>query len=158
MPIEPLDLFVHLSAVLTGFRRVDLYGTGQAEAYLHEVAAIAGEGLVADLLGAVRPILGMSDADPEKLEGPLREQVLESPRFGPVARNVIKLWYTGRWYRLPDTWRNTYGASTQDIDRVVSPEAFREGLVWTAMDAHPRGAKPQGFGAWSRPPRAGEGR
>ena len=150
---EQLDLFVRLSAVLTGFRRVDLQGTGMAEAYLGEIQTIAGEGLV-DLFEAARPIFGMSEADAGKVEGVLQEHVLKSPRFGPLARNLIRLWYTGMWNQLPQAWRNTYGSSARDTDRVVSPAAFREGLVWTAMDAHPRGAKPQGFGAWSLPPPA----
>lgn len=59
----------------------------------------------------------------------------------PADPAVIELWYLGVWRGLMET-----------DTRVVSPRAFREGLVWTVIDAHPMGAKQQGYGAWTLPP------
>ena len=49
-------------------------------------------------------------------------------------------------------WRNAHGAFASDQDQIVSPEAYVQGLVWQAIDAHPRSAKPPGFGTWAFPP------
>jgi hypothetical protein len=59
----------------------------------------------------------------------------------PADAAVIELWYLG-------VWRGLMGTD----NRVVSPRAYREGLVWTAIGAHPMGAKQQGYGAWALPP------
>lgn len=138
--------FVTLSSALTGFREVDLWGTGQVEPYLDELIATVGEDVVARLLAAGDEALGSSD--PAKaLEGLLAE-----PGLGPVARNVIVLWYCGEWRPLPNGWRNTYGASPLDVARVVSAAAYRSGLVWKAIGAHPKGADGTGFASWANPP------
>lgn len=46
--------------------------------------------------------------------------------------------------------------------RVISGEAYLQGLAWPAMGTHPMGGKQQGYGAWADPPPGtgpvGEGR
>lgn len=66
---------------------------------------------------------------------------LVSGEESAVDAAVIELWYLG-------IWRGTMG--TEGV--VVSPRAYREGLVWRAMGAHPMGAKQPGFGSWALPP------
>lgn len=73
--------------------------------------------------------------------------------LGPVARNVILLWYTGNWNELPQGWRDAYGVSVADVSAVVSAEAYQEGLMWVAGGTHPQGAKEPGFGTWAEPPK-----
>jgi hypothetical protein len=141
--LRPADSFVALSAALTGFREVDLWGTGQAERYLDEVIATVGDALVARLL-----VTG----DEALRTGRLQKLVMDDPDLGPVARNVIVLWYLGQWNALPHEWRNRNGASPLDVPRVISADAYSSGLVWTAIGAHPMGAKPPGFGSWANPP------
>lgn len=131
---EPLERFVALSAELTGFREVDVWGTGQARSHLDRVIAVAGDDLTARLLAST-PQHALQDAD-----------------LGPLARNVIVLWYLGQWDQMPRHWRDRHGASPADEAQVASAAAFREGLVWPAIGAHPTGAKPPGFGSWATPP------
>ena len=131
---EPLERFVALSAALTGFRAVDLHGTGQARAHYDLLVSVAGEDLTARLLA--------SDA----------ADALTDPDLGPLARNLIVLWYLGQWDQLPRGWRERNGASPADTARVASAAAYRAGLVWPAIGTHPTSAKPPGFGSWATRP------
>jgi hypothetical protein len=147
---DPVGRFVALSAALTGFRRVDLLSAGMAHAYYDEVVAIVGERITARLIAVGASVIERHGV--VAVEDELRRRILDDGLLGPVARNVMILWYLGQWDQLPAEWRDRYGASTLDEDRVISPAAYAEGLVWKAIGAHPQGAKPQGFGAWSLPP------
>jgi hypothetical protein len=131
---------------LTGFRKVDLWGTGQAERYLEDVVGTVGDAIVARLLVTGGEALST---------GRLQALVLDDPDLGPVARNVIVLWYLGQWNALPNEWRNRNGASPRDVPRVISADAYAAGLVWRAAGAHPMGANPSGYGSWANPPAAG---
>lgn len=144
---RPVDSFVALSATLTGFRATELWGTGQAETYMTELLETVGEPIVARLLTTGDEALRADD--PEEA---LRARVMDDPDLGPVARNVIILWYLGQWNALPNEWRNRHGASPRDVPRVVSADAYQSGLAWRTFGAHPMGAKPTGFGSWANPP------
>jgi hypothetical protein len=138
--------FVALSAALTGFRGVELWGTGQVDAYLAALIATVGEDVVARLLAAGDQALSSGDLKKELTA------LLADQETGPVAKNVIVLWYSGAWRPLPNEWRNRYGASPLDIARVISPASYRSGLVWKAIGAHPKGANGTGFASWANPP------
>jgi hypothetical protein len=144
---RPVDSFVALSAALTGFRATELWGTGQAETYLTELLDTVGEAIVARLLTTGAEALAANDP-----ETALRERVMDDPDLGPVARNIIILWYLGQWNALPNDWRNRHGASPRDVPRVVSAEAYESGLAWKAFGAHAMGANPTGYGSWAEPP------
>jgi hypothetical protein len=148
-PATPVaaDAFVTLSAALTGFRAVDLWGTGQVRPYLDELVQIVGEPVVAELLATGERVLRSSDPPAE-----LEKLVLNDADLGPVARSLIILWYLGQWSPLPNDWRNRHGASPFDVPHVVSADAYASGLVWTAIGAHPMGANPGGYGSWAMPP------
>jgi len=135
----PLERFVALSAALTGFRTVDLWGTGQARAHLDLVLTVAGDGLGARLL----------EADPADTGA-----LLADPDLGPLARNLIVLWYLGQWDQMPRDWRDRHGASPADVAHVASAAAFRAGLVWPAIGSHATSANAPGFGSWATPPEA----
>lgn len=147
---ERLTDFLALSAALTGFPVGRLRGTGQAARYLATLDDIAGGATADDLLDAYRGIAGSGEA--EMAEG-MRRAILSDERLGPLARNLVKLWYTGTWYQLPRDWREAYGSSAKDRSFVVAPEAYTEGLLWPAIGANPSGAKPFGYGMWVHPPR-----
>ncbi len=136
-----------MSALLTGFGPVHLFGTGMAARYLRAVEAALPAGVLDELLDAWARL--PDGAAREDSAGPA---ILRDAKLGPVARNVILLWYRGTWTALPDAWRSAYGSSPLDTDRVVSSEAYQAGLQWVAAGAHPAGARQQGFGAWAAPP------
>jgi hypothetical protein len=145
------DQFVEMSALLTGFGRVELLGTGVTGTYLRALDAVLPEGVLGELLEAFR---NLPAAPPAEREAAVRSTILKDPKLGPVAQNIITMWYCGTWTALPDAWRSAYGASPLDTNHVVSAEAYQAGLQWTAAGAHPAGARQQGFAAWTAAPQA----
>jgi hypothetical protein len=160
-PPEAVGEFLRLSVTLTGFEEYELLGTGMLMPYYDELLRIIGAREAGALLGAFsgafsrafsEALSGVADGDDEAF----RRVILNSPRYGPVARNVTMMWYLGTWTQLPRGWRNTFGATAYDADHVVSAAAYREGLVWPTAGTHPMSAKQPGFGSWAQPP-AGAG-
>jgi len=145
--------FLALSATLTGFSVFRLEGTGQTDAYLGALTDIVGEATVDALAAVHRRVVDAAGGDEARLERGLRRELLSDTKLGPVARNLIRLWYVGTWHELPAAWREAFGAGTRDRTFVVSPEAYTEGLLWPAVGANPAGAKPFGYGMWAKPPR-----
>lgn len=137
--------FVRLSVVLTGYDEYELLGTGMVEAYYNELLRVIGEREAGALFGAAAQV---DEGD----ERAFRSIILDDARYGPVARNIVTMWYLGTWTQLPREWRNSYGATSYDTDHVVSAAAYRAGLVWPAAGTHPMGARQQGFGSWATPP------
>jgi hypothetical protein len=154
-PPEAVAEFLRLSVILTGFEEFELLGTGMLMPYYDELLRIIGAREAGALLGALSGV-ALSGVAPSGVaagdDGEFRRVILDSPRYGPVARNVAMMWYLGTWTQLPRPWRNTFGATACDTDHVVSAAAYREGLVWPAAGTHPMSAKQPGFGSWARPP------
>lgn len=164
-----LGRFVEFSAWVTAFSTVDLWGTGQAEDYLTTVLEQVGEEILRQLLLASAPPPGPAE-DPVARSARLKRDVFGNDELGPVARCIVKLWYSGIWY-APE-WATVYGQQQQhevpgqrqpgqvgtgkELIRlapfVVSPAAYTEGLLWPAIGAHPMGAKAPGYGSWAEPP------
>jgi hypothetical protein len=165
---EPQDTgragqFADLSALLTGFSRIELLGTGMVSSYLRAIDAALPEGVLDELLDAFGRLPPGAGADREAREAreaheaAVSQAILDDPKLGPVARNLIVVWYCGTWTALPDAWREAYGTSPLDTDRVLSAEAYQAGLQWVAAGAHPAGALQQGYGAWSAAPETAPG-
>jgi hypothetical protein len=144
---ERRESFLRLSVALTGFGRVALCGTGMTDTYLATLEAVLPPETLDELLDACGRL-----PDDDGREAALDELILTDPKLGPVARNVILMWYCGKWTELPGPWRAAYGVSPWDVSHVVSGEAYQAGLQWVAIGAHPIGARQQGFGAWAVPP------
>lgn len=141
--------FLRLSAILTGYDDFELHGTGMLQTYYDELLHIIGGREAGALFGALGAV---ADGDREAFE----TVILDSPRFGPVARNIVRMWYLGVWAQLPRAWRNVHGATSDDTDHVVSAAAYRASLVWPTAGTHPMSAKQQGFGSWSLPSKTGD--
>lgn len=141
------DVFLELSQLLTGFGRVELLGTGMADAYLETLDTVLPAGLLDEILAAFARLPPGAGR-----EAAVASEILGYAKLGPVARNLILLWYCGTWTPLPDAWRAAYGASPLDVKRVVSGQAYQAGLQWTAAKAHPAGARQQGFASWAAAP------
>lgn len=146
-----LPRFLALSCALTGFSDHELRGTGQAELYLATACDMAGQNMVCGLLDA----FGACDIseDDQAMDRHLRLCILSHACFGPMARNLIKLWYVGTWHSLDRDWHEQFGGNPQDHDHIPSPTSYTEGLLWPAIGANPPGAKPFGYGMWATPPR-----
>lgn len=147
----PLARFLRMSAVLTGYSPAELTGTGLAQTYLDETAGTAGPTALAALLTAFEAVMA---GGPDGLDQRMNDAVLNdtADANGPLAKNILRLWFTGTWSALGDLWHAQNGGDPQDTDRVVSAQAYREGLVWPTIDSHPQAAKQPGFGTWGFPP------
>ncbi len=150
----PDDLLA-LSVALTGYDRASLWATGCVPLYLAQLADVAGPDLLARLETAGREHAAAVGADPDAADRQLRQRVLVDPDLGPLARSLIQLWYLGQWTPMPPEWVQRNGSKLRDTARILSSRAYREGLVWHTIGAHPMGAKAPGFGSWALPP-AGE--
>lgn len=146
------EAFLALSSTLTGYSRFRLLGTGQADPYLATTRDAVGDDVLADLLNTFTKVHLDAGGDEKALDNGLRARILSDRLLGPVARNVIKMWFVGTWYQLPQTWRDVHATRGHDSTHVVSPASYTEGLLWPTIGANPPGAKAQGFGSWSAPP------
>lgn len=147
---QQMSRFAALSSALTGFVPVDLEGTGMLPVFWDLLETQAGEANAEALVTAFDvDVAGMSEAE---LTAAIRARIMSDPRLGPLARNLIKLWYFGIWYQMPSAWRLDYAADLDDRTFVVSDIAYKNALVWRAMLAHPKGARQPGFGSWTFPP------
>lgn len=148
------EYFLDFSAILTGFSRFDLQGTGQASLYFETIRDMIGGDLFVEVLQAFHRLVlkAESNNDESILTTGIRSQILESKKLGPIARNIIKLWYVATWYELPKDWQDAYGTKENDRTFIPSPEAYPEGLLWPAIGINPPGAKGLGYGTWSEPP------
>ena len=138
-----IDDFLDLSARLTGFSRAELQGTGMLGPYWQLLLAIGGETLVGRLLSQHR-----QHPDDDGIE----QVMLVDPDTGPLAKNLIALWYLGLWNQMPLDWRDRHGAHALDATHYPSPEAYTQGLVWKTFHTHPPGARQPGYGSWALQP------
>jgi hypothetical protein len=136
--------FLAFSSEVTAFTVFDLQGTGQADSYLSTVARVVGEQALTELLDAYDKTAHTARA--------LEADIFSSEKLGPIARNIIKLWYAGVWYGLPPEWTESFGARENDGTFTASPEAYPEGLLWRAIGANPPGARAPGYGSWAHAP------
>lgn len=142
-PVKDLDLsgmksyFLELSAALTGFSKFELQGTGQADLYYATVEQKIDPQVFQELLQTFH------DLDQSNLETGLSSDILESEKFGAIARNIVKLWYVATWYPLPPSQEKAF---------IVSPQAYPEGLLWSAIGVNPPAAKAPGYGTWAEEP------
>jgi hypothetical protein len=116
--------FAQRCVLLTGFELYDLLATGMADLYL----ATARDQVGATVLSAV-------EQDLDALSGTELE----------VARALTYLWYTGAWPRLAPEAHGLLRREAANIEFIVSPDAYTEGLVWRTFNGHPAGAKAPGF-------------
>ena len=155
-PIHPLEQFLNLSVVLTGFNKVELQAAGVGREYLNLLIEMAGDTLCFELWAETQAIYAQHAGHAARLEREVNQRILKSAKYAPLARNIILLWYNAIWYQLPPDWTTPHGANALDQDHVVSANAYPEALIWRAIGAHPPAAKPQGFGAWALPPEGAE--
>lgn len=148
---KQFNSFLRLSAEMTGYSETDLLGTGLADSYFKTFTDIVDESICLDLWKSSNKIWKKYTSEEEK-ETAVRQDLLSDPKFGPLIRSLIKLWYLGQWDELPRDWQENYGNSPKDVNFIVSPDAYKQGLVWDAIKAHPMGAKQPGFATWSGEP------
>lgn len=153
---ELTEHFLDFSVAITGFSKFSLQGTDQASIYFATIQDIIGEDILEELLQTFSQLKVKAESvgDISDFNKDLRSKILGSEKFGPIARNIIKLWYVATWYQLPASWQTTFGASENDKTFIVSPQAYPEGLLWPTLGVNPPAAKAPGYGTWSSYPTA----
>ncbi len=133
--------FLDFSAAVTGFSKFKLQGTGQVSLYFDTIRGVIGDEMFAELL---QTFCG----DSKNVD-----KIMASLKLGPIARNIIKLWYIATWEQLPLVWQEKFGATLNDGTFIASPYAYTEGLLWPVIGVNPPAAKAPGYATWSEPPK-----
>ncbi|NET46543.1 MAG: hypothetical protein F6K15_33785 [Okeania sp. SIO2B3] len=149
-----MGYFLDFSAEVTGFSTFDLQGTGQASLYFETICEKIGDAIFQELLEKFHDLdrRAKRKHNPTIFSEGLKSEILDSAKRGPIARNIIKLWYTATWEKMPEAWHYWYGTGENGDSFIPSPQAYPEGLVWKAVGVNPPGAKAPGYGTWSEPP------
>lgn len=147
--------FLEFCSEITGYPSVALEGTGVVGLNQQLLEDVLGSDLSAEFYDLIETALAPGEAS--EREKQIREIVLTSPVFGPVATNLIRLWYLGYWREMPDDWRQMTSRpkpGPTDVGRTHVPSelSYIEQLSYRTAQAHPPGAKPTGFGSWSKRP------
>jgi hypothetical protein len=145
--------FLAFSGEVTAFSTLDLQGTGQAHSYLNTVVRVVGDEALGELLDVYGRTVSQAPDDRKDRARLLSRELFSNEKLGPIARNIIKLWYVGVWFELPSEWTETFGALENDGTFTASAQAYPEGLLWRAIGANPPGARAPGYGSWAEPPR-----
>lgn len=140
-----IDNFISLSVVLTGYEATVLKPKNDtqkvAEMYFNTLNKEVPADVLTNLFSTFSTIT-TNNTNPDDINKAVLTQILEDKTLGPVARNIIQMWYVGIWYSL----------NTNQVDYVITSTAYTNGLVWKAMYAHPMGFSEENFGYWSDAP------
>jgi hypothetical protein len=126
-----LEDFIRLSEALIGWTGLD---QRLATSYLGRVRAIDGLGQhIDDLVAVFKKILAAGgDVNSE-----IQKQIMEHATLGPLARQVIFLWYTSA---LP--------SADGKVWQFGSAEEYFAALLWPTVRAHVPGLSGGYFGHW----------
>lgn len=140
-----IDTFLNISAWLTGFDVAELQGTGMVETYFETVAAKNTVSDVDYFYAEADAILHETAGDERATVAQIRSRLIPDSCYNSLAKNIILMWYTGEWYTQTDE----PGAMT---GTQINGESYVQGLMWTAAETHPPGAKQPGYGSWAKVP------
>src|SRR5208283_3166825 len=99
------DLFLSMSEELCGIPAYYLLGTGYTEMYRDILLKIVGADSMGRLLASYAKLPTCCQQD---REAAIRADLLSHDEFGPIARNIIKLWYAATWFELPQEWHQKH--------------------------------------------------
>jgi hypothetical protein len=144
---SPIQLFVGLSAVLTGIDagklNPDLDPVNIKQAYF-EIAKQSGGATFDQLLAIFSANRGKPSAD-------IGDIILNKSgdRIRYLARSIMLAWYLGSWYRPEDLQKPPTGGPPFTL---ISAAAYTQGWVWRVAQAHPMGYSDLTFGYWANNP------
>lgn len=146
--LTPMDLFVGLSAVLTGIDAAKLAPgidpIDIKQTYFDTAQSQGGETF--DLL---LKIYGENQTQPDTVVG----DILLNQSGLPVrylARSIMLAWYLGSWYKPEDL--QTPPVAGPIPSSVISSAAYTQGWAWRVAQAHPMGYSDLTFGYWAKNP------
>jgi hypothetical protein len=157
-----LDIFVKLSAALTGIAKVKLAPGADPidvkEEYFRRVSdpkyAAAFTALLQLTRAANLQIPG-GDTDgviPQDKVDALASKIEERDDIKFLARSIVLMWYLGAWYEPEDLKKIAANPKAEAFPTIISPKAYTQGWLWRVAQAHPMGYSDMQFGYWTRPP------
>ncbi len=129
------QLFLEVSALLTGFSETELKATGMLEVYYNTILQNTVTDATNYFFRDLEALLTNPKRTEKSVEAALAAEFMPSSSYSGLAQNTIMLWYTGNWG-----------------PNVVSAESYIQGLMWDAGHSHPPGAKQPGYGSWANLP------
>ena len=137
-----IDIFIDISVYLTGFDKVDLLGTGMAEAYYNALDdKYANQpGLFESFFKIANSIL--TENETNSINTQITDKLLDT-KFKDLSNNIISVWYMGALLDTSLGFANYHN---------ISAQSYVQGLIWSTADAHPPGAKQPGYGSWNLDP------
>ena len=150
---EQFDLFVEISALLTGFSEPELWGTGMMETYHDWLTTHCDADDLKYFFDLVSGILKDHKGKPDQINDAIRSIIMPASTCNALAQKLITLWYMGIWGTTPATPDWSAGGWVFAANAApISAESYIQGVVWNAGQTHPPGAKQPGFGSWGIPP------
>jgi Membrane bound FAD containing D-sorbitol dehydrogenase len=135
-PMELPELFRSLSSILTGEDVLDATLGEEYRARLQRVYA-------SDLDTLMTTFSNLNSCSDIVAE--LDRLLDQNPTLANVARQVIKVWYTGQFNEPDGT-----------IDGPKTPDQYRSGLLWKVIQAHAPGYTNGTYGYWANSPQPDE--
>jgi len=136
-----LDTFIGISAALTGASREVLRSRKEqrqlAETYFNVLREHVPPSRVKALFKAFVRIEAETGEDGKAIL--VTERILSDEMLGPVAKSIIRMWQLGVWCNDVHQQNNL----------VLSATAYRNGMVWGTMGAHPIGYNSDDARYWS---------
>ncbi len=153
MSDTPMDLFVGLSAVLTGVDSTKLAPAVDPinikQTYFDYAQGKAG--------ATFQQLLDVYNQNQHLPPAQIGNIILTSSgdAICYLARSVMLMWYLGSWYDPVELQK--YNSPTPPKAplgpvAIISSEAYTQGWVWSVAQAHPMGYSNSTFGYWSQQP------
>ncbi len=139
-----LDTFVKLSSILTGYPEDILKPGADTQKLSEQYLAVLVKEVAPEFLEALNTtFLNIDNPD----EASVTTHIMNNATLGVIARNIIKMWYLGIWYSIDPN-----ASPNSDTSYIVSSVAYKNGMVWSTIYAHPMGYSEGNFGYWENPP------
>jgi len=158
-----MDLFVGLSALLTGIDKTKLsppLDPNNIKQVFYDYANAQDSAALAQLLGIYASCL----AQPGITDAMVAKAVFEDSgdTMCYLARAIMLAWYLGSWYAPGDlqAYHANYAAQPplQALPPlsgpVIAAAAYTQGWAWNIAQAHPMGYSTFTFGYWGKQPPA----
>jgi hypothetical protein len=151
-PVSELDLFVNMSAALTGISKAKLSPSPRDQINIKQVYFDRAK--TDPLFDHLLQVFSANQATPDKAAEIILNQGGPTARMRFLARSIILAWYLGAWYDPDDLLR--YSKPNPPADpipfEIISPMAYTRGWIWSIAQAHPMGYSEGLFGYWSDVP------
>lgn len=160
-PSENMDLFIRLSAALTGIAETKL-GPAVDPVDVKREYFIWINGRYPSAFENLLRLAKESSSAPDPAQTIITRLQFADTNTKPrseieakyLARSIVLMWYLGAWYDPRDL-----EAAAKDLNpertiefTVISPKAYTQAWALRVAQAHPMGFSEMQFGYWHRPP------